>query len=137
VSKSLSCVSKSHLWVWKLHSSVLKSQFTCKNHTQTCQNHTHACGYHTRLCKNWVCILKKFTWLSNNIFKKWHVWVWISYANVSFSHVCVLIFFETQFITVWNESNKNICSNIRKTTLNVNYGIVFHLFMLWYSMINV
>jgi hypothetical protein len=97
----------------------------CKNLTRSCWNHT------------WVCILKKFKCLSNNIFKKWHVCVWISYAIVSFSHVCVLYFFETQFITLWNESNKNICSNIRKTTLNVYYGIVFHLFMLWYFMINV
>jgi hypothetical protein len=29
----VSCVSKSHLWVWKLHSCVFKSHFACEHRT--------------------------------------------------------------------------------------------------------
>jgi hypothetical protein len=46
---------------------------------------------------------------SKNIFKNWHAGLWISQANVSFSHVCVSNFFETHACR-FSVSNRHIIS---------------------------
>jgi hypothetical protein len=78
VSKSHSCVWKSHLSVSKSHSCGWKSHFASRNYTRAYWSHTRAC-----VQNNWACL--------SNIFKNWHGCVWISHTNVSFSHVCVSI----------------------------------------------
>jgi hypothetical protein len=79
----------------------------CWNHNWACQNHTHACASHTRAYENHTLraeitfvrveiTLGRVFWkiervLAKNTFKNRHEWVWFSYANVSFSHVCMSI----------------------------------------------